>query len=420
MANIGIYAVSSQSGMAYLAELAQQGHQVHGYARSTSHGREAIEAIRHQQGVWLERPGEGSPSRTLVPVDPNQVSHDLEKLVAHSDLLFFAQPSVYHEEAARDLAPVLRKLRRRVPIVLSPSRSMAAPYLWQILGDDYPLISFQTCPYACKVFQPGTVFIKRRKLAWIACLEGTIRPRALYALRSCYRSIVLSRTPASTSLGNIGAVFHPTPYLMNLPAIREAQAAGRNFSFYMEGIAHHPIVGPMVEEVDQIRLNIAAAVGCEVYGLREDPRELEWSALMARVERSSPQNGTAEDAEARVLQPLRDAVLSAQHWLHFTYGVKRIPGESLASAIARTPNYQQNSCPQSRYADEDVATGLIPLEALAQRLNIPCEPISRVIDLYSAEIGREARQIGRNLQDFSTEDLCSYLRGKVPCHAVAC
>ncbi len=416
MANIGIYAVSSQSGMAYLAELAQQGHQVHGYARSTPHGQEALTAVRSQGGVWLERP----ESRTFVPLAEGQVSHDPERLVRDCDLLFFAQPSVYHEEAARELAPLLRKLRRRVPIVLSPSRTMAAPYLWQILGDDYPIVSFQTCPYACKVFQPGTVFIKRRKQAWIACVEGKVRPQSLHALRSCYRSIVLSRSPASTSLGNIGAVFHPTPYLMNLPAIRAAQAAGRNFSFYMEGIAHNPVVGPMVEEVDQIRLQIAAAVGCEVYGLRDQPREREWSAVLNRVERAARQNGTAEEAEARALQPLRDAVLSAQHWLHFTYGVKRIPGESLASAIARTPNYQQNSCPQSRYADEDVATGLIPLEALAQRLNIPCKPISQVIDLYSAEIGREARHGGRNLQDFTTEQLTMYLRGSVPCHAVAC
>jgi hypothetical protein len=423
MANIGIYAVSSQSGMAYLAEFIQAGHRVYGYARKTPHGVAAVEAINEQQGVWLERPGDGIPTRTLIPMNHSAVGHDPEELVRQSDLLFFSHPSLYHEEAARELAPVLRRMRRRVPIVLSPSRSMAAPYLWQILGEDYPIISFQTCPYACKVFKPGTVFIKRRKQAWVACIEGDVRPRSLQKLRSCYRSIVFSHEPAATTLGNIGAVFHPTPYLMNLPAIRQAEAEGRVYSFYMEGIAHNPVVGPMVEEVDQIRLRIAKAIGCTVYGLKEDPREEEWAQLMIRMERSqhrTQQNGTPSDEDAaRSLRPIRDAVLSAQHWLHYTYGVKRIPGESLASAIARTPNYQQNSCPQRRYADEDVATGLVPLEALAQRLGIACEPISRVIDIYKQEMGVDARQTGRHLRDFEQEELISYLRGKVPCHRVA-
>ena len=95
----------------------------------------------------------------------------------------------------------------------------------------------------------------------------------------------LSRVLPLLALVAFGAVFHPVAYLLNLPAIRQAEASGRPFSFYVEGIANNPEVGPVVEEVDQIRLRIARAFGCPVYGLREGPREREWREVMARVNR---------------------------------------------------------------------------------------------------------------------------------------
>ncbi|MGL4553829.1 MAG: NAD/NADP octopine/nopaline dehydrogenase family protein, partial [Gemmataceae bacterium] len=372
------------------------------------HGRAVVSAVRQQGGLHVDRP---DVAGAFVGLRPTDVGHDVERLVRTSDLILLTTPSIYHEEAARELAPVVRRLRRPVPLVLSPSRCLAAPYLWRVLGDDYPLVSFQTCPYACKVFKPGSVFIKRRKQSWVACAEGRVRRGSLAALRSIFPETVFTRTPAATSLGNIGAVFHPTAYLLNLPAIRRAEAEGRAFSFYMEGIAHNPEVGAVVEEVDQIRLRIAAAVGVPVFGLRDEPREGEWRTLMARV------NGTQGRERAALMRPIHDAVVSGQHWLHYTYGVERVPGESLPAAIARTPNYQANSCPQRRYADEDVATGLVPLEALARRLGVPCGPITRVIDVYSREVGSDARAAGRNLDDFDLDYLAGYLQGGLRCLA---
>lgn len=422
MATIGIYGISSQSGAAYLADLMAEGARVYGYARPTDHGRGVVDAITAQGGVRVDRPA--GEAGTFVPLTGSAVGHDLERLARTCDLIIFAHPSVFHESTARELAPYLRRGRRAVPLVLSPSRTLATPYLWQILGDDYPVVSFQTCPYACKVYRPGTVFIKRRKRAWVASAEGRVRQDGVALLRRLFPDIVFSRTPAATSLGNIGAVFHPTAYLLNLPAIRAAEAAGRPYSFYMEGIANNPTVGPIVEEIDQVRLRIAAALGCTVIGLRDDPREDEWRALMARVQalEADPPADPHElrRRRARLLRPIHDAVVSAQHWLAYTYGVTRIPGESLAAAIGRTPNFQQNSVPQTRYADEDVATGLVPLEALARRLDIPCDPITRVIDLYVLESGTDVRATGRNLRAFDLEYLRRYLLGELRCLAHAC
>jgi hypothetical protein len=83
------------------------------------------------------------------------------------------------------------------------------------------------------------------------------------------------------------------------------------------------------------------------------------------------------------------------------------------AAIGRTPNFQKSSCPQARYADEDVPTGLVPFEALARRLGIACEPITRVIDLYSREKGTDPRAAGRDLRGFSLGYLRRHLRGEL-------
>ncbi len=422
MTRIGIYGVSSQSGPAFLADLVENGMLVYGYARPTEHGRAVVDAINDQNGVQMDRPdNELNEKSHFVPLMGSAVGHDLERLARTSDLMIFAYPALYHEEHIRRLAPFLLRADRPVPLVLAPSRTLATPYLWQILGSGHPVVAFQTSPYACKCFRPGTVWIKRRKRAWIASVEGNVEDQTLALLRELFPHMVVSNTPAATSLGNLGAVFHPTPYLLNLPAIREAERVGRAFSFYIEGIAQNPVVGPMVEEVDQIRLRIAEGLDCQVFGLRERPREEEWSKLMHLVHdfeaKPLPDRAEHRRRRAALLQPIRDAVVSGQHWLAYTYGVQRIPGESLAEAIGRTPNYRMGSVPQDRYAHEDVPTGLVPLEALAQRLGLACRPITRVIDLYRQEFGIDARQTGRNLRDFDLDYLRSYLRGELSCVA---
>lgn len=421
---IGVFGVSAQSGAAYFADLVAEGVLVYGYARPSEHGRSVVRAIRAQGGVQVDRPeNEQNEKSHFVPLLGSEVGHDLERLARTSDLILFAHPSVYHEESAKELAEVLPR-GRAVPLVLSPSRTLATPYLWRILGQGYPIVSLQTCPYACKVFRPGSVFIKRRKRAWIGSAEGQVEERTLLQLRALFPEMVFSRTPAATSLGNIGAVFHPTAYMLNLEAIEEARRVGRAFSFYQEGIAQNPLVGPIVEEVDQIRLRIADALGCSVFGLRERPREEEWRKLMRRVNvlelEPPPDPWEHRRRRAELLQPIHDAVVSGQHWLAYTYGVKRIPGESLAAAIGRTPNFMSNSCPQARYADEDIATGLVPFEALARRLRIDCEPITRVIDLYDARHGGNVRAAGRNLGDFDLDYLRRHLHGALECLEVAC
>lgn len=414
---IGIYGISSQSGRAYLADYIARGYSVVGYARPSKHGEEVVDSITSKGGLYLERPDNTNNELSrFVALGGSVVTNDLQELVRRSDIIIIALPSIYHEKAVKAMCDV-GIWRKRIPIVLSPARSVASPYLWDIIGARYPIACFSTCPYSCKAPKPDVAYIKRRKRTWMISLEGDFSLPQIELIKELFPQGALSKIPALTSLNNIGAVFHCATYLLNYSEIQNAQNQGKPFSFYIDGIAKRPEVGSVLEEIDQVRLQIANHLGVEVFGLKDDPREDTWrkltNGLRALEAEHENEIEILRSIRRQFMEYLNNSVVSAQHWLDITYGVVRIEGESLSDAIGRTPTYQKNSVPQLRYMEEDIPTGLVPFEALAKMLGIECSVITKMIDMYDRLSGRNIREVGRNLKTFSKEYIENYLLGRI-------
>lgn len=414
---IGVFGLGSQSGRAFFADYLSRGYNTWGYARNSENGNRVLDAIHRLGGIYLERPtNKNNEESRFVPLTQEScVTNDLCYFVQNVDVVIIALPSIYQEESVQALCDA-GIWRRRIPIILSPSRSVASPYLWKILGERYPIVCFSTCPYSCKAPKPEVSLIKRRKRTWISSLEGDFNPNHIKLLKELFPQASLSKIPALTSLNNIGAIFHCATYLLNYDEINRKQREGLVFSFYMDGIASRPEVGEVLEAIDQIRLNIAKRLGIKVFGLIGDEREDVWRKLTngLRALEAEHEDEVEELRKIRKLfmEYLNNCVFSAQHWLDLTYGVERIEGESLSSAIGRTPTYQKNSVPQLRYLTEDIPTGLVPFEALAKRLDVECDIVTEMIDKYNNIMGCEIRDKGRNLKEFTTEYLIDYLQGK--------
>lgn len=414
---IGIYGISSQSGRAFLADYLVKGYRVIGYTRPTEHGKEVLDTIHNLGGLYLERPENSNNELSqFVELGESTVTADLEYMVTNVDIVVVALPSTFHEEAVRQMSDV-GIWRRRIPIILSPSRSVASPYMWRIIGERYPIVCFSTCPYSCKAPKPEVALIKRRKRTYIASLEGDVNKKQVDMLRDLFPQAALTTVPALTSLNNIGGVFHCATYMLNIDEIERRKAAGEVFSFYMDGIAARPEVGEVLEQIDQVRLQIAKALGIRTFGLKGNPREDIWrkltNGLRALEEESADDIDILRRIRKEFTEFLDNCVISAQHWLDITYGVTRIEGESLSEAIGRTPTYQKNSVPQLRYVTEDIPTGLVAFEALAKMLGVECEVCTRIIDMYNEHFSTDARKTGRNLNDFSKEEIVSYLKGSI-------
>jgi hypothetical protein len=248
----------------------------------------------------------------------------------------------------------------------------------------------------------------------VGSVDAPVDSYIIEALEKLFPQTIFTPYPGTTSLGNMGAVFHPGGYVYNWDDI---QRYGDRFSYYMDGIAAKPEVGEKLEEIDQTRLSIAKAIGMDVFGYHEDPREYEWQQIMEELRAMEKELEGAELYDIRQLrsrhlhEAISHAVVSAKCWLDYTYGVELKPGEPLSEAIRRTPTYQRSSVPQERYVREDIPTGLVPIEAMAKRFGVDHERVTEVIDLYGERIGRDPRPEGRNLEGFSDEYILSYLTG---------
>lgn len=414
---VGIYGISSQSGRAFLADFIDRGLQVIGYTRPTQHGIEVMDAIHKLGGLYLQRPENSNHEFShFVPLGNSMVTDNVEYLVTNSDVIIIPLPSTAHIPAVKDMNTV-GLWRRRIPIILSPSRSIASPYLWLELGDRYPIACLSTCPYSCKAPAPATSLIKRRKRTFVASLEGDFNKNQVDIIRELFPQAALTNLPILTSLNNIGAVFHCATYMLNIDEIERCRECGEVFSFYMDGIAKRPEVGTVLEEIDQIRLKIADKLGIRTFGLKPNTRDGIWrkliNGLRALEEESADDIDFLRHIRKEFTEYLDSCVISAQHWLDITYGVERIESETLSETISRTPTYQKNSVPQIRYVTEDIPTGLVVYESLAKMFEIDCEVITKIINLYDARFNSNARLEGRNLNQFNKEYIVNYLRNEL-------
>ncbi|MBD3156168.1 MAG: hypothetical protein GF368_06010 [Candidatus Aenigmarchaeota archaeon] len=418
MVKIGIYVASTQSGSAFLADLVDQGHDVYGYFRGTSdHAQEVMERIRGQGGVYLERPNEIGLGSRFVDIREDQIGSDPKRLVDDCDMIVFPLPAIYQEESVHRLKDVGLTHKKR-PVILAPGRSFPSPYLWRILGEGYPIVSFSTCPYSCKSPEPGRSLIKRRKRNWIGSWEGIFDGEDKKMIMNIWPQVLWTSLPGATTLNNIGAIFHPGPYILAWDEI-ETERDGENISYYMDLIANRPEVGRTIEGIDQMRLGIAVRIGLKTFGYSENPRENEWERTMEGLRREETllhdNPNKLRITRASHLGDLSDAVISAQHWLDYTYGVRRKPNEPLHKAIERTPTYQNRSVPQGRYWREDIPVSLLPLVNLAQRLDIPNSDGMRILDDFKEKAGIDPNgmQGARNLEEFDDDYLVRYLKGEL-------
>lgn len=414
---IGIFGISSQSGRAFLADYLNKGYHIIGYTRATPHGVEVLDAIHNLGGLYLERPeNKNNEISRFIPLGKSCVTSDLSYMVDNADIIIIPLPSTAHIPAVEEMNKV-GLWRRRVPIILAPSRSFASPYIWRIIGERYPIVCFSTCPYSCKAPKPEVSLIKRRKRTYVASLEGDVNRKHVEMLRELFPQAALTTTPALTSLNNIGAVFHCATYLLNKDEIERRRDSGEVFSFYMDGIASRSEIGTVLEEIDQTRLHIADKLGIRTFGLKDNPREDIWRKLTNGLRALEEESADDIDILRRIRKEFTEfldrCVISAPHWLDITYGVIRNEEENLSQTIGRTPTYQKNSVPQLRYITEDIPTGLVPFEALAKLLDVDCTMCTRMIDLYDELFGCNVREEGRNLNGFSKEYIVDYLQGKL-------
>jgi opine dehydrogenase len=283
---------------------------------------------------------------------------DLREALQGVTLIMAVVPAFAHGRLAEEVAP---HISEDAVLVLNPGRTGGAVEVGAILhrhGKHNPVVETQTLLFACRKKGEDSIQfngIKDFIRAGVFPSEKTdaVMDR-LNRILPQFRKVPDILT---TSLGNIGAMFHPASALLNVGILE----SGRPYDYYRSTMT--PGVAGIMEQADRERMKIAGAAGAEVF--------------------------------------------SACQWLHESYGVEE---SSLYNMLLMNPAYQGIAGPsviQTRYITEDVPTGLVPMEAFGSLFRIGTPTVSTLIHLADLLLHEDFRKKGRNLERM-------YLEGMTP------
>ena len=340
---------AGNGGLAIAAVMAKSGAEVRVYDGYSA----VVDPIKEAGGVFLTSPH----ADEFVPFA--RVSADLAEILAGVDLIMVVTPASAHAAVARNMAP---HLSPGATVVLNPGRTGGALEVANVFGRLCPekeivVAEAQTLLYACRKTSPTSVVIKgEKRVVPVAALPASRTREVVERLQQYFPVFACANNILETGFSNIGAIFHPTPTLLNTGWIETTHG---DFEYYHQGISRG--LADLLEKLDAERLAVARAY--------------------------------------------RVTVLSAREWLEEAYGVSEI---SLYEAIQKNEAYAGIKAPSEinvRYLTEDVPTGLVPLACLGRIAGVPTPIMDAVIVGASRLLGVDFRENGRNEKNLGLDGL---------------
>lgn len=334
---------AGHGGKAMAAEIASRGFPVHLYNRTDSH----VSEIRERGGIDLHLVE--TESHVFGPI--LKASNDIQEIIHGVQLIMVVLPASAHADIARVMSPYLEDGQ---VIVLNPGRTGGALEFRQVLRQtgctaDVVIGEASTFLFASRSMGPSEARLFRRKNSVpAAALPASRTPDMMACLQKVYPEFIAAPDVLTTSLDNMGAVFHPALVLLNAGWIERTQG---DFEFYHDGVTE--TTARMLEIVDRERVTVAASLG-----------------IRART---------------------------AEEWLATAYSAS---GKDLNEAIHDNPGYAGIKAPRStrhRYVFEDVPFSLVPIAELGKRFGVNVSGIDALIQLACIAHGTDYVHRGRTL-----------------------
>lgn len=297
--------------------------------------------------------------RGNIPI--HAITDDIQIALENPDVILITTPANSHKDLAELIA---KNINKSAVIVLNPGRTFGALEFRNIYekynkNDKQIIAETQTIIYTCRKTDEDAVEIFAFKdSVRIASFDTASNRNIIDYLPECMKGFL---TPAEsmiqTSIGNVGMVLHCAPLLLNVGWTENDR---NTYKYYFDGIT--PTVATFIEKIDRERIAVSEALGHKVE--------------------------------------------STQKWLMRTYPVT---GNTLYECIQNNEAYKTIDAPLSlnhRYIFEDVPCGLVPLEAIGQKLGLNMSYTTLIIDLASKIMNIDFRKIGRNLEylDISSDN----------------
>ena len=287
------------------------------------------------------------------------VTNHLEEGLQEVKYIFIIVPAFAHKSIATELANVVKNDQI---IILHPGRTGGALEFKRIFAlkeKENVIAETDTLLFACRknnVHGTEINIYGVKKRVGVAASPKENSQEVTNLLNNLLPRFENYETVLSTSLSNIGAIFHPVPFLFNLVRTERKES----YKYYHDGITQS--ICNILEGVDRERLAIAKAFGL--------------------------------------------TVPSALEWLNYNYNLNE---KTLYDAIQKNTRYSEIDAPtemKARYIMEDVPMGLVPMAALGKLAEVPTPIIDSIITLASEIYDYDFRERGRTIHK---ADIISYI-----------
>jgi opine dehydrogenase len=331
---------AGHGGMAMAAHLALTGCKVNLFNRTD----ERLQPVRLSGGIEVTGEVDGFATMNIVSSDPAEA-------LDNADILMVVVPATGHRPMAELIAPHIKDGQI---LVLNPGRTGGALEVAQVFRERNPSVrpyiaEAQTLLYAARVTNPAQVHIFGIKTSVpLAALPAYQTVDILPVIRKALPQFVPGDNVLTTSLDNIGAVFHPAITVLNAGRIEDTHG---DFEYYVEGVT--PAVASVLEAIDRERVAVAGALGIRAHTARE--------------------------------------------WLYLAY---EAAGKTLLDAMRANPGYRGIKAPgtvQHRYITEDVPSSLVPIASIGEMLGVETPMIRSMIHMASAMHGVDYWTEGRTV-----------------------
>ncbi|MFX1515955.1 MAG: NAD/NADP octopine/nopaline dehydrogenase family protein [Promethearchaeota archaeon] len=339
-------------GHAFAAYAKSKGYKVKIWNRSSL----VLDAIKDNKGITSTGLLEGH-------FDIDLVSHSIYEVMKESKLIMVVTTANAHKEIAARIAPYLDDNQI---VVLNPGRTGGAIEVRNSIrhnnGPFKPrVVEAQSLLFVSRCSKPGQVTISgMKKRVPVSAFPSCENEEVVAILKDLNGAFWETESVLNTSFDNIGAIFHPTPLLLNVARCEDPKV---NYRHYIDGIS--PSVASFLEKMDRERVAVANAFGVQA--------------------------------------------ITLQKWLNSVYGSR---GSSICEIIHNTKEYQNVMAPSTlnvRYIFEDIPTGLIPLSSFGEAAEVPTPFIDVIINLANCMFNKDYRTLGRTVESLELDKIPFYL-----------
>lgn len=347
--NISILGAGN-AGTAIAADLSIRKHDVNLIKTSNAMHDENFNYLLENDGrVNLFENGETTETKIAY------VGRDLARLSESEVVIVYIQTN-FHEKLIKRIKPYLRAGQI---LLLNPGYMSTAYVLKHCSDIDLTICEAQSSFLDCRILKPGTVragFRNVRNPLGIFPAERTEEAREI--LDQMGFPFVYLPSVVDAALHNPNLIVHTVGAIMSMPRIETMK---EEYCMYHEVFT--PSVWRLVEALDNEKMDVMEKLGSE---------------RLPYVEACKYRNSLDDDRDAKEV--------------FFWY--------------ASRPNRAKGPFKvDSRYISEDVPQGLVMLETLGEKLDIPTPICSSLIEIASAALGRDLRAEGRTAEGLGKAEL---------------